>query len=99
MHFLNPLFLLGLAASSVPLLIHLLTRRRPRRTEFSSIEFLREARVVEMRRFRLREWLLLLLRMAAVACLALALARPVWRGAAAGGGSRLSWRIQAIATW
>ena len=55
MHFLNPLFLLGLAASSVPLLIHLLTRRRPRRTEFSSVEFLREARVVEMRRFRLRE--------------------------------------------
>ena len=47
MHFLNPLFLLGLAASSVPLLIHLLTRRRPRRTEFSSVEFLREARVVE----------------------------------------------------
>ncbi len=87
MNFLNPLFLLGLAGSAVPLLIHLLTRRRPRRTEFSSVEFLREARVVEMRRFRLREWLLLLLRMLAVACLALALARPVWRGAAASGGA------------
>jgi len=87
MNFLNPLFLVGLAAAAVPLLIHLLTRRRPRRTEFSSVEFLREARVVQMRRFRLREWLLLLLRMLAVACLALALARPVLQGAAAGGGS------------
>lgn len=87
MNFLNPLFLVGLAGAAVPLLIHLLTRRRPRRREFSSIEFLREARVVEMRRFRLREWLLLALRMLAVACLALALARPVWRGAAAAGGA------------
>jgi hypothetical protein len=86
-NFLNPLFLIGLAGAAVPLLIHLLTRRRPRRQEFSSVEFLREAQVVEMRRFRLREWILLALRMLAVACLALAVSRPVWRAAAAGGGS------------
>ena len=80
MTFLNPLLLFGLVAAAVPLVIHLLTRRRPKRTEFSSVEFLREVRLAEMRRFRLREWLLLLLRVLAVACLALALARPALRG-------------------
>ncbi|HEV8481680.1 MAG TPA: BatA and WFA domain-containing protein [Candidatus Eisenbacteria bacterium] len=85
MTFLNPLFLFGLLASSLPVLIHLLTRRRPRRVEFSSVEFLREVRLAEMRRFRLREWLLLLLRALAVAALALALARPAFRGTAVGG--------------
>jgi hypothetical protein len=86
MTFLNPLFLLGLVAAAVPVLIHLLTRRKPRRVEFSSVEFLREVRLVELRRFRLREWLLLALRVLAVACLALALGRPALRGAARGGG-------------
>ena len=85
MTFLNPFFLFGLLASAVPVLIHLLTRRRPKRVEFSSVEFLREVRLAEMRRFRLREWLLLLLRALAVAALALALARPAVRGAAGGG--------------
>lgn len=85
MTFLNPLFLLGLLASSVPVLIHLLTRRRPRRVEFSSVEFLREVRLSELKRFRLREWILLALRVLAVACLGLALARPALRGAASGG--------------
>ena len=80
MIFLNPLLLFGLAAAAVPLVIHLLTRRQPRRTTFSSIEFLREVRLAKMRRFRLREWLLLLLRILAVACLALALARPALQG-------------------
>jgi hypothetical protein len=83
--FLNPFFLLGLAASAVPVLIHLLTRRRPKRVEFSSVEFLREVRLAEMRRFRLREWILLLLRALAVAALALALARPAVRGSGGGG--------------
>ena len=45
----------GLAAAALPLVIHMLTRRRPRRTTFSSIVFLREVRLAEMRRFRLRD--------------------------------------------
>ena len=40
MSFLNPLFLLGLAAAAIPILIHLLTRRRPREVMFPSLEFL-----------------------------------------------------------
>ncbi len=88
MNFLQPLFLAGLAAAAIPILIHLFTRRRPKPVEFSSLEFLAEVHQSEVRRLKLRQWLLLLLRTLAVACLALALARPVsQRGAGATGGS------------
>ncbi len=86
MTFLNPLYLFGLAAAGIPIVIHLLTRKRPKRIEFSSIEFLREVNVAQLRRFRLRELLLLALRVLAIALLSLALARPVVRGAVGPGG-------------
>jgi hypothetical protein len=89
MSFLNPLFLFGLAAAAVPILIHLFTRKRPREMAFPSLEFLAEVNRSEIRRLRLRQWLLLLLRMLAVAALALAMSRPALRGNAglAHGGS------------
>ncbi len=82
MSFLNPLFLFGLAAAAVPILIHLFTRRRPREMRFPSLEFLSEVNRSEIRRLRLRQWLLLLLRTLAVAALALAISRPALRGTA-----------------
>ncbi len=82
MSFLNPLFLFGLVAAAVPILIHLFTRRRPRERAFPSLEFLSEVNRSEIRRLRLRQWLLLLLRTLAVAALALAISRPALRGAA-----------------
>jgi hypothetical protein len=80
--FLNPLFLFGLAAAAVPILIHLFTRKRPREMKFPSLEFLSEVNRSEIRRLRLRQWLLLLLRTLAVAALALAMSRPALRGSA-----------------
>ena len=80
MNFLNPLFLFGLAAAAIPILIHLFTRRRPREMRFSSLEFLTEVNQSEIRRLRLKQWLLLLLRTLAVAALALTMARPALRG-------------------
>lgn len=80
MTFLNPLYLFGLAAAAIPIVIHLLTRRRPRRIEFSSVEFLREVNVAQLRRFRLRELILLALRVLAIALLSLALSRPAVKG-------------------
>jgi len=80
--FLNPLFLFGLAAAAVPILIHLFTRKRPRERAFPSLEFLSEVNRSEIRRLRLRQWLLLLLRTLAIAALALAMSRPAVRGAA-----------------
>jgi hypothetical protein len=80
--FLNPLFLFGLVAAAVPILIHLFTRKRPRERAFPSLEFLSEVNRSEIRRLRLRQWLLLLLRTLAVAALALAISRPALRGTA-----------------
>ncbi len=80
MSFLNPLFLIGLAAAAIPIIIHLFTRRRPREVRFPSLEFLTEVNQSEIRRLKLRQWLLLLLRALAIAALALAISRPALRG-------------------
>lgn len=85
MSFLNPLFLFGLAAAAIPVIIHLFTRKRPREVPFSSLEFLTEVNRSEIRRIQLKQWLLLLLRALALTALALAMSRPVWRSA---GGQR-----------
>ena len=69
--FLNGAFLVGLAAAALPVLIHLLSRRRARDLPFSHTEFLDEITRRKVRRLKLRQWLLLLLRTLAVACLAL----------------------------
>jgi hypothetical protein len=84
--FLNPLFLLGLLGMSVPLVIHLLSRRTARRVEFSSLDFLRNLERKSLRRLRVRQFLLLLLRMLLVAAVAIAMARPALTGGAGGGG-------------
>ena len=83
MDFLNPVFLFALAASAIPLLIHLLSRRRAREIPFSSIRFLERSDRVSMRRINLRRLILLALRTAAIALIALAFARPVIKGTAA----------------
>jgi len=79
-NFLNPFLLFGLAAAALPILIHLFTRRRPREVSFPSLEFLTEVHQSEIRRLKLKQWLLLLLRTLAVAMVVLAMARPALRG-------------------
>ncbi|HEY8379557.1 MAG TPA: VWA domain-containing protein [Nannocystis sp.] len=82
MTFLAPLLLLGLLGLAVPLLAHLRGREEPRRIAFAALRFVRQGdEVVTMRR-RVRDRLLLALRLAALALLALALARPVTYGQA-----------------
>jgi hypothetical protein len=77
MEFLNQWFLLGLAGVSVPIIIHLLNRYRPRTIQWAAMEFLRRAMAVRSRQIRVEDLLLLLLRCLAVALLALAMSRPV----------------------
>lgn len=92
MSFLNPLFLAALAAVAIPLVVHMLSRRRVPVFYFSSLRFLRASDRRSMKRVSLRRILLMLLRMSAVVLLALAFARPVVKGDIAslfpGGGSR-----------
>ena len=76
MAFLNPLFLFGLLAAGIPLIIHLWNRRRVVTIDFSSLMFLMAAHREKARRFQLRHLLILLLRMMIIALIALALARP-----------------------
>ena len=84
MTFLNPFLLLGLAAAAIPLIIHLFNFRRPRKVDFSSLEFLKELQKSTMQRVRIKQLLLLLLRTLAIACLVLAFARPTLTGMLSG---------------
>lgn len=82
MGILVPLYLAGLTALSLPLILHLV-RRTPRgRQEFSSLMFLSPTPPRLTRRSRLDQLLLLLLRLAALALIVLAFARPFMREAA-----------------
>lgn len=77
MSLLNPLLLGGLLLATLPILIHLLARRRLKRQPFSTLDFLQRLQTKRMKQLRMRQWLLLLLRTLAVLLLALAFLRPV----------------------
>jgi hypothetical protein len=82
LNFLNPIFLAGLAAAALPILIHLFSRRRAREITFPSLEYLQEISRRKVRRMRLRQWLLLALRVLIIAFFAMAMGRPAIRGGA-----------------
>jgi aerotolerance regulator-like protein/VWA domain-containing protein len=81
--FLAPVFLIGSAAAAIPILLHLLKREPEPRLQFSAVRFLRHAPVELTAKRRLRELLLLALRVAALVLLALAFARPFFASSAA----------------
>jgi len=74
--FLAPMYLLGALAIAVPLLLHLYRRRTEEVIEFPSVAWLQTVPVETHQRRRLRDWLLLMLRVAALLLLAAAFARP-----------------------
>lgn len=79
MTFLNPLILIALAAAAIPLLLHLLNLRKLRTVDFSSLRFLKELQKSRIRRLKLKQLLLLLLRIGLVVFAVLAFARPALR--------------------
>ena len=92
MSFLTPLFLAGLAAIAVPVIIHLIQKERKNVVAFPSLMFLRRIPYQSVNRRKIRNWPLLLLRLAALALIVLAFARPFLTEdaitAAAAGGAR-----------
>ncbi|MBI2620582.1 MAG: BatA domain-containing protein [Ignavibacteriales bacterium] len=80
MTFLNPLVLLGLFAAAIPLLLHLLSLRKLRTIEFSTLRFIKELQRTRIRRLKLRQILLLILRTLLVILIVLAFSRPTLRG-------------------
>ncbi len=73
---LTPLFFAGLAALSIPILVHLVRRDERRSFAFPSLMFLKHIPVREHRRRSIRHWWLLALRCLIIALLCLAFAKP-----------------------
>ena len=96
MSFLTPLYLLGLAAVSLPLILHLIRRTPKGRYSFSSLMFLTPSPPRLTQRSRIDNWLLLLLRATALILLAAAFARPFLRSIAQLGVSDLAGRKIAV---
>ena len=84
MTFLNPFVLLGLAAAAIPVIIHLLNRRKLATIDFSSLRFLKELQHTSIHRLKIRQLILLLLRTLIIVTLVLAFSRPALRGSLAG---------------
>lgn len=78
MSFLNPIMLFGIAAVSVPIIIHLLNRRKFQKVVWAAMRFLRISVEQNQRRMRIEDMILLALRCLLLILLALALARPAW---------------------
>ena len=73
----NGWLMLGALGGSIPVIIHLLNRRRFRIVRWAAMEFLLASLKKNFRRVRMENLLLLLLRVLMVVLMALALARPV----------------------
>src|SRR4051812_15434386 len=78
MAFLNPIMLFGVAAVSVPIIIHLLNRRKFQKVVWAAMRFLRLSVEQNQRRMQIEDMILLALRCLLLALLALALARPAF---------------------
>ena len=92
MSFIAPLFFVALAALAVPVLIHLIQREKKQIIRFPSLMFVQRVPYKSIQRRRIHNWLLLMVRLAALALIVLAFARPFFErqdlAAAAGSGAR-----------
>lgn len=75
---------IGTLFIAVPIVLHLVMRQRPKHVLFPALRFVQKRREANRRRMRLRHWILLFLRCAAIVVLAAALARPSVAAAAFG---------------
>jgi hypothetical protein len=82
--FLNPALLWLLPLIAVPIVIHLLNRRRFQRVRWAAMEFVLAALKRNRRRLQMQQWLLLLLRTLAVLFLIFLVTRPQLQGSAFG---------------
>ncbi len=95
--FSNPALWIGGLALTIPIAIHLLTRRTPKRIVFPTLEFLRKAMARQSHFYRLRHLLLLFARTLLLLLLLLVFVKPVWlrSGVASSSGREVS-RTQII---
>ncbi len=79
MTFLNPIFLWASFAITIPIIVHLFNFRRPTRIQFSDISLVKEVRKSVVKRLKLRQWLLLLIRILAILALVFVFSNPVFQ--------------------
>jgi hypothetical protein len=78
--FSDPVLLAGLLAAGIPVLLHMLNRVRSPIVPFSTLRFLRITAQKTSRKRQIQQFLLLLLRMAVFALIAMAIAGPLVHG-------------------
>lgn len=76
MQFVNPVFLFGLLAIAIPVIIHLFNFRRFRKVYFTNVRFLQALRQQTQKQSQLRHLLILASRILAIAALVIAFAQP-----------------------
>jgi hypothetical protein len=81
MTFLNGALLLGISALAIPLIIHLFHKSRFKNVKWGAMHLLEAVIRQNQRRIRIEQWILLAIRCAIPALLALMMARPLWKGA------------------
>jgi hypothetical protein len=85
MTFLNPAVLFGLLAASIPIILHLLNLRKLKKIDFSTLQFLKELQKNKIRKIKIKQWLLLVLRVLIILAIVTAFARPTLVGVSIGG--------------
>ncbi|MES2761913.1 MAG: BatA and WFA domain-containing protein [Bacteroidota bacterium] len=76
MNFLFPTFLIGLAAIAIPIIIHLFNFRKYKKVYFTNVQFLKELKQESDSKSKLKEWLILAMRILAIACLVFTFSQP-----------------------
>ena len=71
----------GASLAAIPVILHLILRQKPRHEMFPALRLIRQWHRVNLRKLRIRHWLLLAMRMLLIALMAFALARPSIHGA------------------
>jgi hypothetical protein len=81
MTFLNSALLIGIFTLAIPLIIHLFHKSRFKTVKWGAMHLLEAVIRQNQRRIRMEQWILLAIRCAIPALLALMMARPLWKGA------------------
>jgi hypothetical protein len=89
MTFLNTALLWGVLAASIPIIIHLINRRRHKTVKWAAMQFLLKATRESRGKKKLRHILILTCRALAIAALMFAAARPVVSGLLGWGGGSI----------
>lgn len=78
-NFLSPIWLYSLLTLTIPIAIHLFSRRKGKRIRFGSLKNLKKSPSSQFRRLKLVDFLIMLLRLAVLAFLSMILAKPQWK--------------------